>query len=355
MMISKLSLATVLPIVGFLLSLILFFTFFFDILLPFLIGMVFAYLFDPLVSILEQKLKIPRAISSSALVLGLFAVLVVFCIILIPYIQAQLVYLVHNMPQYIKLIQDQVTKLANKFSDFFPEQDISSIKEGVSNILHGFVDWGVVFASGLLSKGLVFANILSLIIITPIVAIFFLKDWPNFVGKIENLVPRRYSETVFKIAKDMHQKLRFWVRGQALIAFILILYYSTALSIIQVGSSVFIALISGLFSFIPYFAVSFGFVASIFSGVFSNFGGAGYMAILVVFILGGLIEGAVLSPLLIGNSVGLHPLWIVFAVMAGAKIGGFMGVLIAVPVAAVLGVVIRFSIQQYLQSAYYKK
>jgi len=355
MIISKLSFSSVLPIISFVLAFGVFFAFFMDILLPFLIGMVFAYIFDPFVSKLEGKFKIPRAMTSSALVLALFSVLVVFCIVLIPYIQTQLIYFAQNMPEYIKIIQDQVTSIAHKFSDFFPEQDISYIKEGISNILHGGIDWGVRFASGLLSKGLVFANILSLIVITPIVAIFFLKDWPRFVGKIENLVPRRYNDIVFSIVTDIHQKLGLWMRGQAVIAFILIFYYGTALSVLKVESGVFIALISGLFSFVPYFAVSFGFVASMLSGVFSNFSAGGYFAILGVFVVGGILEGALLGPLLIGNSIGLHPLWIVFSVMAGAKMAGFMGVLIAVPMAAILGVVIRFCIGKYLESEYYKK
>jgi predicted PurR-regulated permease PerM len=259
------------------------------------------------------------------------------------------------MPDYIKVIEHQVTKIALQFSDFLSEKDIAYIQEGVSNSIHGVIDWCVNFASGLLSKGFVVANILSLIIITPIVAIFFLKDWPRFVEELDLLMPKRYRSIIRQLCTEMNQKLSFFVRGQAVIAFILMMYYTVSLSILKLEGALLIGIVAGLFSFIPYFAVSFGFIMSLFSGFLGNFEFMGYMGILGVFIIGSMLEGAILSPLLIGNSVGLHPLWIVFSVMSGAKIVGFMGVIIAVPTAAIVGVLIRFGIRKYLESSYYRK
>ncbi len=343
------------PIALFLVAIAVFLTLFIEILLPFTIGMIFAYIFHPLVSKIEIKMKIPRSVTSSFLVLSFFSALILFFSFLIPYVQNQLIYFAQNMPEYVQNIQDKITKIGSQFSNFLSDQDLAYIKEGLSNSIRGLINWSVHFISHMLSKGFAVANTLSLILITPVVAIFFLKDWPKFVWNLEHLLPRRYSSTVLSLLKQINQKLALFARGQMFIGFILIVYYGLSLSIIKIDGAVIIALISGLFSFIPYFAVSFGLIASFISAFFSNFDSLQNMILLSIYICGGILEGAVLGPLLIGNSIGLHPLWILFSVMAGAKIAGFIGILIAVPTAAILGVIVRFAISKYLESSYYQK
>jgi predicted PurR-regulated permease PerM len=351
----KMSLYSFWPIGLFFVGITVFLFLFLEILLPFTIGMIFAYIFHPLVSKIETVMKIPRSITASTLVLAFFSGLVLFFVFLIPYIQSQLVYFARHMPEYIQATQAQITKIGSQFSDFLSDQDLIYMKEGISNTINSLINWSVHFVSGVLSKSSAAANILALILITPIVAIFFLKDWPKFVWGLEHLLPRRYSATAQQLLKQINQKLALFARGQVLIGFILIVYYALVLSILKVDGALLIALISGLFSFIPYFAISFGFISAFLSGFFADFSSLQNVGLLCVYICGGILEGAVLGPLLIGNSIGLHPLWILFSVMAGAKIAGFMGVLIAVPTAAILGVIIRFGISKYLDSSYYQK
>ena len=325
-----------------------------DILAPFFIGGLLAYIFHPLVSKIESKLKISRGIFSAILILSIFIILVIALIFLIPYIQSQLLGILHSVPEYVGIIQGKLTKIAAQFSNVLSQQDIVYMKDGIAKLINSVLNWGVGIFSSLLSKGVFVANILSVIVLTPVVAIFFLKDWPTIIQKFDDLFPQKYRKITHELMGKINLTLAQFMRGQMMLASVLMIYYGISLSIISVPGSLVIALIASLFSFIPYFAISFGFIAAFTSGFFAGFSGMENMILFFIFLLGGILEGVILGPILVGQRVGLHPLWTLFSVLVGGKIAGFLGVLVAVPIAAVCGVLIRFALDRYFSSRYYQ-
>jgi predicted PurR-regulated permease PerM len=205
----------------------------------------------------------------------------------------------------------------------------------------------------ILSKSFALFNLISLILITPIVTFYMLRDWDRFVSKVNSLLPRKSKKSIRKQAKEIDRALAGFIRGQLSVCLLLGCYYGIGLHLINLDLGIVIGFFAGLLSFIPYVGSITGFILSILMALAQFNDLLPVVLVVFVFVSGQFIEGNFLTPMLVGENVGLHPVWIMFALLAGGVLLGFLGLLIAVPTAAVIGVLIRHAIDNYKHSSLY--
>jgi len=322
-----------------------------EILLPFVAGMAVAYLLDPVATRL-QRFGLSRLLAA-LIIVGLFVVTFVLLIILfIPLVAGQLAAFIENLPGYISKLQALVADpsrpwLRQALGDTFRDADIGDlVKQGAG--------WLTTFLRSLWSGGQALISIFSLLIVTPVVAFYLLYDWDRLVETVDSWVPRPYRATVHELAHEIDLAIAGFVRGQTAVCLILGSYYAVGLSLAGLNFGLLIGLVSGLITFIPYVGSMTGLVLAVGVAI-AQFWPA-WTPILVVaaiFFVGQFIEGYVLSPKLVGESVGLHPVWVMFALFAFGYLLGFVGLLIAIPLAAATGVLARFALRQYRASPLY--
>ena len=228
---------------------------------------------------------------------------------------------------------------------------------GVREALAGFADdlakWGLALVKGIWESGLALLNLLSLVFITPIVAFYLLRDWDRIIERVKNWLPRAYADDILEQARQIDETLAGFVRGQGLVCLILAVYYSVILSVVGLEFGLIVGIGAGLISFVPFVGAISGFVAGLGLAVFQFDSWAWVGVVAAIFVVGQVLEGNVLTPKLVGERVGLHPVWVIFGALAGGALFGFVGVLIAVPVTAVVGVLMRYALGQYLDSRLY--
>jgi predicted PurR-regulated permease PerM len=322
-----------------------------EILLPFVAGMGLAYLLDPVAKGL-QRAGVNRLLAT-LLIVGLFVVAFLLLIILfVPILGAQLTAFIERLPGYIARLQALVTDpsrpwLRQIVGEGFRDADIGDLVGQGAGWLAGFL-------RSLWSGGQALISIFSLLIVTPVVAFYLLHDWDRMVETIDGWVPRQHRETVRALAHEIDVVVAGFVRGQTAVCLILGSFYAAGLSLAGLNFGFLIGLVSGVISFIPYVGSMTGLVLSVGVAI-AQFWPA-WTPILVVagiFFVGQFFEGYVLAPKLVGESVGLHPVWLMFALFAFAYLFGFVGVLVAVPLAAAAGVLARFALRQYRASPLY--
>ena len=322
-----------------------------EILLPFVAGMAVAYLLDPVVTRL-QRLGVSRLLAA-LLIVGLFVVgFVILIILFVPIMGAQLTAFIENLPNYIGRLQALVTDpsrpwLRQVVGEGFREGDIGDlVKQGAG--------WLATFLRSLWSGGQALISIFSLLIVTPVVAFYLLYDWDRMLETIDSWVPRPHRATVHELAHEIDRALAGFVRGQTAVCLILGSFYAVGLSLTGLNFGLLIGLVSGLITFIPYVGSMTGLVLAVGVAI-AQFWPA-WTPILVVagiFFVGQFLEGYVLAPKLVGESVGLHPVWLMFALFAFGYLFGFVGLLLAVPLAAAIGVLARFALRRYRESPLY--
>ncbi|MBR1778806.1 MAG: AI-2E family transporter [Alphaproteobacteria bacterium] len=322
-----------------------------DVLLPFVAGMIIAYFLDPATTKLQQKLH-----SRTAALCVVFAVLIfvlLLCIfIIVPVVQKQLSIFLSNLPVYVGLLWSKAEPYVIELKRLFPHQ-ADSFQQTVSEHLSGGIKLLLGTIQKLLSGSMAFINLLSLLLITPVVAFYLLRDWNKFCSVIKGLLPREEARTIRRLLSEMNDIISGFVRGQATVCLCLGIFYAVGLTLSGLDLGLLIGLGIGVLSFIPYVGSTIGFVTSV-GLAFVQFDDWKHIcAVVVVFFLGQMLEGNVLTPKLVGEKVGLHPVWVMFALLAGATLFGFLGVLIAVPTAAIIGVLVRFGIQKYKESTLY--
>lgn len=210
------------------------------------------------------------------------------------------------------------------------------------------------FVSSIWSGSQAVIGVISVLIVTPVVAFYILLDWDNMIARVDSWLPRDHAEAIRGIFRDIDAAIAGFVRGQATVCFLLGLFYGSSLTMLGVSFGFLIGLCTGLASFIPYVGSILGFVVTISVALVQSWPDwhlPVYVAL--VFGAGQILEGYVLSPRLVGGSVGLHPVWLMFALLAAGSLFGFIGLLVAVPVAAAIGVLVRFALSSYLASPYY--
>lgn len=320
---------------------------------PFIAGMAVAYLLDPLADRLEA-LRCPRTVAVLIILGSFLAVIVIVAMILFPLLQAQIVELIARLPGYIQKLRDAAEPLLARFQASLSEDEIDKLRGALGNYAGDIAGWLGQVAGGLWSGGLAVFNALSLVIIMPVVAFYLLRDWDRIVARIDALLPRDAAETIREQVGEIDNRLSGFLRGQASVCLALGTWYAVGLSIVGLDFGLLVGLGAGLISFVPYLGTGLGLVVGLglaFSQ-YSEWLPIGLVA--GVFAIGQILEGYVLTPRLVGERVGLHPVWVLFALMAGGALLGFTGVLLAVPAAAVIGVLVRFAIARYLQSPLYR-
>ena len=331
-----------------------FFYLFSDILLPFLAGIVLAYFLDPVADRLE-RIGLSRVMATVVILFAFVVVVVLGFVILVPLLATQMSDFAGKLPDYLTRLQSLITSFDPQWLEQRFGVDANNLREGLSSLVSsGFGLLTTVFQS-LWSSGVALVSVASLLVVTPVVAFYMLLDWDRMVAVVDSWVPRDHVHTVRQIATDINHATAGFVRGQGTLCLILGAMYAVGLTLTGLNFGILIGLFAGLISFIPYVGSLTGLVLAL--GVaFVQFWPDWIMIVAVacVFFVGQFIEGNILSPKLVGKSVGLHPVWLMFALFAFGALFGFAGLLIAVPAAAAIAVLVRFAIARYLESPLYK-
>ena len=321
-----------------------------SILLPFAVGFAIAYVLAPAVTRLEGW-GVRRGFAS-ALVLVLFLVgLACLLVLLVPLIEGQVVQLIERMPALVRVLQDQIGNLLLLLQERLPAEDVGKLRDHLGAKLGEVLVWFVGLLQGMITSSIAILNIVSLVVVTPIVTFFLLRDWGLMIAHIDANLPRHSLDTVRGQARLVSDTLAGFVHGQSLVCLFLAVYYGVALTLAGVPSGIAIGLLIGVLAIIPIVGAALGFVLAVGLAA-AQFGRWTEIFMVVgIFVFGQLIEGNILTPKLVGDRIHLHPVWVIFALFAGGTLFGFVGLLVAVPAAAVIGVLTRFGLARYRGSA----
>ncbi|MDP9137054.1 MAG: AI-2E family transporter [Pseudomonadota bacterium] len=324
-----------------------------DILLPFLAGLVLAYLLDPVADALE-RLGLPR-VAATLLILGAtLLILVVGLMLLAPLLADQVARFAANLPETFTTLTARFNELAPQwFKDLLARSD-TNVPASMTEMAGRAAGWIGTLLASILSGGLALINVLSLLVVTPIVAFYLLTDWDRLVARVDQWLPRQHVGTIRTIAHDIDSAMAGFVRGQGAVCLFLGLFYGLGLSLAGLNFGLLIGLGAGLLSFIPFVGSLTGGLVSVGMAL-AQFWPDWWAVVIVggIFVTGQFIEGNFLSPKLVGDRVGLHPVWLMFALFAFGYVFGFVGLLLAVPLAAATGVLSRFALNKYLGSPLY--
>ncbi|MBV8060164.1 MAG: AI-2E family transporter, partial [Alphaproteobacteria bacterium] len=296
----------------------------------------------------------PRWLGSIMVLLSFGSVAVAIITLVAPLISSQLGALVDATPGYIAKLRSHYTPWIEEWLQRFQPADVEKLRSAAGQSAGEAAGWLAKLFHNIITGGIALIDAFALAIIAPVVAFFTLRDWPTLTASIDSIFPRRYYGLIREQLADIDSTLSGFIRGQALVCLALGIIYSTGLTAIGLKYSLAIGVTSGVLSFIPYIGTAFGWISSIILALVQFDDMLHVGLVVVVFYVGHFLEAYVLTPKLVGHRVGLHPLWILFALICGAKLLGFTGLLIAVPTAAVIGVLIRFAIRAYKDSPMYK-
>ncbi len=322
-----------------------------DILAPFIVALVFSYFLAPLVLRLEQ-FKVPRGLGVLFAIILLVFIVGILSFTIIPVLYKQILILIERISKHSNEIKVYSSGTLDRIKEIDPNLVIKA--EAIVNDFSGSMlaisgqILGRIFQSGVLA-----VNMVAVIFITPVVMFYMLLSWENFVNSCHNLIPKKYRAIAKKLVTEINTTLSGYLRGQSLVCFILAIFYATGLSLVGVESGLALGFISGLLVFIPYAGAIFSAVLCVIVTAIQFGDSAPVLIVVGLFIVGQVVESNFLTPKLIGKSIGLNPVWIIFGLLSGGAIMGFVGVLVALPLTAVLGVIIRFALSRYKESKFY--
>ncbi len=319
-----------------------------DVLLPFVTGAAIAYFLNPAVTRLSEA-GLPRALAVTALMLAMLGAVVLAGLLIIPAVIGQVIQLTEAAPEFLAQLQDWL-RARLPASDTFEE----TLRDSLAAMGETIRDRGADLAQGVLRSVTGLVSVLIFLVIAPVVAFYLLLDWPRVLAGADDLLPRQHAPVIRNLARDIDRAIAGFVRGQVTVCLILAAYYATTLGLVGLQFGLAIGVIAGLISFIPYIGAIVGGVLAIGVALWQFWGEPGAIALVVaVFVIGQVLEGNILVPRIVGNSVRLHPVWLLFAISTFGMLFGFTGMLIAVPLAASLGVLVRFGLAQYRSSRLY--
>lgn len=324
------------------------------ILLPFVTAALLAYLGDPLVDRLE-KFKISRTLSVVVVFFLIFLVIFPLLLFLIPLIESQIKLLIAKTPEYISwLMINLKPTLKDTFGINIPALEVNQLKETFGQ---QFSSAGNFFKSLLRTvthSGFVVASWAANLFLIPVISFYLLRDWDRLVAYIHDLIPRHIEPTVSLLAKQSDEVLGAFLRGQMLVMVALGTIYAIGLKIIGLEFSLLIGILAGILSFIPYMGLIVGILIAGIAVMLQTHDPSNLIWVSLVFIFAQVIEGTILTPLLVGDRIGLHPVAVIFAVLAGGQLFGFFGILLALPVFAVIAVIMRHFYKSYKGSHLYE-
>lgn len=328
------------------------------ILMPFLVAAFLGYLGDPLVDKLEAR-KLSRGLSVT-IVFSLFSTLLLIALLLLlPLLENQIVALAKKLPGFIDFIQsDIVPKLLNitgmSGQNSAQNLDMSELKKAIGDNWQSIGGIAGYLINSISKSGLLIIAWVSNMVLIPVIAFYFMRDWDILVEKIAHLIPRHIEPLVTRLARESDEVLAAFMRGQLLVMFCLGGIYSTGLWIAGLELALLVGLLAGLVSFVPYLGFIVGILAAVLASLMQLHDLTLLFSIAIVFGIGQIIESMILTPLLVGDRIGLHPVAVIFAIMVGGQLFGFVGVLIALPVSAVVMVLLRDAYHTYVSSGLYE-
>jgi len=323
------------------------------VLMPFLIGALLAYLGDPLVDKLETK-KLSRTAAVVVVFVIILLALILVPIVLLPLIQQQISALATHFPKYIDWIQQHVVPVVSQTLNIDPGLlSTATIKQ---HILAHWSDVGSVagnIVKSISKSSLAFLGWLANLVLIPVVTFYLLRDWDVMVSRLHELLPRKQEPIIVRLARDSDQVLGQFLRGQLSVMVALGAVYSIGLWFVGLDLALLVGMIAGLVSFVPYLGFIVGIVLASIAAIMQFGDWIHLLYVVLVFGVGQAMEGMLLTPKLVGDKIGLHPVAVIFAVMAGGQLFGFVGILLALPVAAVLAVIVRYMHEVYISSEMY--
>ncbi|MBU6506346.1 MAG: AI-2E family transporter [Alphaproteobacteria bacterium] len=323
-----------------------------SVLVPFVAGFGIAYFLAPTVDRLASW-RLSRNLATLVVLLVFLLVIALIVLMLAPLIEVQVTELARVAPTAMDQGRHVVQQLLQAAQERLSPADVDKLRGMIGDWSSAVLGWAATVAKDVLGSGVALANLLSLVFITPLVAFYLMRDWHGFVAHIESWIPRQHVATVREQAAMVNQTLAGFIRGQILVGFILAVWYAVTLSVIGTNFAIVIGLLIGILSFIPIIGSAIGFVLAMGLTLVQTPTWTAAVSVLVIFAIGQGVEANFLSPKLVGDRVNLHPLWVIFALLAFGKLFGFLGVLLALPAAAVIGVLVRFGMSRYLQSPFY--
>ncbi|WP_375691040.1 AI-2E family transporter [Pseudooceanicola sp. LIPI14-2-Ac024] len=319
-----------------------------DIILPYVIGAAIAYFLDPVADRLE-RLGLSRALATAIITITALVILLLILLLVVPKLIEQALDLFALAPQAATNVQDFVSQ---RFPDLL-DQD-STVRKMLASVGDSVQSHGVEVLQAALTSAGSLINIFMIIVIVPVVSFYLLYDWDRMIARIDALLPRDLAPTIRKLAHEIDVTMAGFVRGMGTVCLILGTYYAIALMLAGLNFGLLVGAVAGILTFIPYIGAMIGGILAIGLALFQFWGDWLQVAIIaIIFFIGQLVEGNIVTPKLVGNSVRLHPVWLLFAISFFGALFGFVGMLLAVPVAAALGVIVRFVLERYRDSALY--
>lgn len=323
-----------------------------DTLLPFVAGMALAYFLDPVADLLERW-GLSRLAATILILVGFVLLFVIALLVVIPILGGQVVAFLERLPELVRKLQALLTSTDLVWLKRFTG-DSTILQNNVGELVKQGAGWIGTVMGQLWASGQAIVSIFSLLVVTPVVAFYLLYDWDRMVANVDTLLPRDHRETIHQILRDIDDAVAGFVRGQGTLCLVLGLFYGTALTLTGLNFGLLIGLFAGFVSFIPYVGSISGFLLSIGVAMVQFWPNWYPVAIVAgIFLFGQFLEGNILQPKLVGEKVGLHPVWVMFALFAFGALFGFTGLLVAVPVSAAIGVIVRFALSRYKQSELY--
>jgi predicted PurR-regulated permease PerM len=324
-----------------------------SVLAPFVAAAGIAYVLDPPTTQLT-RLGLGRGIAALLMIILMLAAVLLFVLLLYPLILQQIGLLIGRIPQYVQLLQRWAAEVISDLQENFGSDVVNDkLRDLVSSQAGNMLTVIASSLTSVTSAGFAIFNVLTLAVVTPVVGFYLLRDWPKVIGMVDAWLPHRYAEVIRAQAREVDRILSAWVRGQALCCLLLALYYALALTIAGLDLGLIVGLAAGMLSFIPYVGSITGGVTALGLAMAQFPAWRGVIVVACVLVLGQTLEGYVIYPRFLGDRVELPAVWVIFALFAGGAAFGFLGVMLAVPVAATIGVLCRFWLRRYLASPLY--
>lgn len=324
-----------------------------DTLAPFVVAFIFAYLLQPAIDTNISRFKIPRGVATFGVFALFLSGFVAIIVLFVPIIYQQFAIFVSKIPQYRSNFEDGVAVWLVKLNEIYPE-----MANKVSDFAHSFINSAFTlfafFANHVWQYTLATINFFALVALVPIILYYFLRDWPKIVGSIESVLPMRGKSKVREVFISINELLSAYIRGQLNICLILSTYYVVVFSIIGLDLALLLGILSGFLIIIPFIGALISYILVAIICYFAYGAGVELISVTILFIIGHTIEGYILAPKIIGDRIGLHPVWIIFSVFAAGSILGFVGVLFAIPLAGITKVLLSNIIDYYKSSKMYK-
>jgi predicted PurR-regulated permease PerM len=325
-----------------------------DVLLPFVAALALAYLLDPLADRLERW-GLSRLAATIVILVVVLLICVLGLVLLAPLLGQQLAGLVARLPADAAKLQALALEQGGPWLERFGGAQLTEdARNSLGNLVGEATKWVGSVLQSLWTGGTAIIGVFSLLVLTPVIAFYLLVDWDRMVATVDGWLPLEHRDTIRGLLREMDVSIAGFLRGQALVCLLLGIFYAVGLSLLGVSFGALIGIISGFLSFIPYVGSLTGLVLSVGVAIVQFWPNWTWpLATLAVFFAGQFLEGNIFQPKLVGNSIGVHPVWLMFALLAFGTLFGFVGLLLAVPLAAVIGVLCRFALRQYLASNIY--